>query len=286
MKNAKFKLLHILVLYVVLLFALDAVCSAILLPGFPEHGYFDIYLCLISSTDLPGGSLTPYMQIMLAVNAILKNIALALFGSYVFSYMINKGIHLLFPDKLVLRRRTSEGSKGNLTLGILVGNPKQHLLYDLVCTVHCSYIKEADAIQIRNSETYINQSVGQLQNYYRFSFDYTALPRTFWQHYLDQDCPYRDDDYLNVIITGKADNYGRYFRVVRQYRTSDIVIDTHSSEHSFKKVTRSLFSKKQHTRIDWKEFPRAVEAGEEACRQIRNELSTYAYQNCPVGAGK
>lgn len=172
-------------------------------------------------------------------------------------------------------RRTSEGSNGKLTLGILIGNPNKRILYDIKCSVNCIYLKnEGDIVQII-SETYLSEEVDHITNYFRFSFEIEGFPKTFWKHFLEKSEKYLDNDLLQVIVTGKANGLGGYFRTDRRYGLQDIIVDTHEPEKRFKKKVKNMISLKEKYRIDWKEFPKCIEAGEPERRDIINEIQNY-----------
>lgn len=99
-----------------------------------------------------------YVHIIVTVKQLIDGIIFAVLGSAIFAYILNRDKKVILPDKLVLRRRTSEGSNGVLTLGVLLGNPGKEWIYDVQCILNCSYTKSAsEGIVQRNSEVVLKE---------------------------------------------------------------------------------------------------------------------------------
>ena len=60
---------------------------------------------------------------LFSIKQMIEGLVFAIMGSMIFAYILDRDVRLVFPEKLVIRRRTSEGSEGQLTLGVLLGNP-------------------------------------------------------------------------------------------------------------------------------------------------------------------
>lgn len=212
--------------------------------------------------------------VVIASKKLMEGIALAILASLIFAYIINREIRIVFPEKIALRKRTSEGNNGKLTLGILIGNPNKKWLYDVKCSINCVYFKHDEDIVQRNGETYLKQSVEFIQNYYRFSFNIEDFPKTFWKQYLEKGEKYIDNDFLVITIMGQINGLGGYFRISKQYSIQDIIVDIHEPERRFKRKVRNIFTKKEKYKIDWKEFPRYIEASEYEREKIISEIYT------------
>ena len=129
-----------------------------------------------------------------------------------------------------------------------------------------------------NGETTLKSTVDFIQNYYRFSFKIADLPATFLKHYLEKEEKYIEKDNLYITIVAESDGIRGKFKCEKRYLLQDIVIDLHNPEKQFKSNVKSLFGQKIKTKIDWKEFPKYIEAGEadraEVIQEIRNIIAT------------
>lgn len=261
--------------YISFIIILNMVCAIGLRQFYNEESYLEVVISLIYNVPQIDGKGQLFLNIVVAGKSIIEGISLAILASFIFTYILNKDVNIIFPEKIVLRRRTSEGSTGKLTLGILIGNPGKRFLCDVKCSLNCTYLKSVDVIVQQNGETYLNQTIDSIKNYFRFSFLVEDLPKIFWQHYLEKKDEYIDKDILTVTITGKTIGLGGYFRVSKEYSIRDIVIDDHIPEKYFKKVVKKYFSSETKTKIDWKKFPRCLEASEDYRQNIINEIRNY-----------
>ena len=198
---------------------------------------------------------------------IIETSALAVLTSYIFAYILNREPSLIFPDKLVIRHRTSWESRNKLTLGILVGNKSHFNIHNAICTVTCTYIKQTEPLLI-NSEITLSDERTVLENFYRFSFDLTKFPRQILKDILDKP-EYYDKDIISVCITGNCNYLGNSFRRIKKYKLSDIVFDEHIPHPS--SVRKNIFTGKDLTypfsektikKMHWDEITRVVEVDE------------------------
>lgn len=83
-----------------------------------------------------------FLAFVFVVHEILELIAFSILTSYIFAFILNREPKIIFPDKLVIRHRTSDGSNGILTLGILIGNKSKFDIHNVNCTITCYYIKK------------------------------------------------------------------------------------------------------------------------------------------------
>lgn len=275
MKNTIINIGKIILNYILFIIGLNMFCS-FLLKKYCNASYMELLLnVLCNHVHSFIGESDLLVNSVMAVKNLIENIALAILASYIFTFILNQGTKIIFPEKLVLRRRTSEGSEGKLTLGILVGNPGKRLLLDVKCNVHCTYLKYGGEYKKKNNEIYLNQTIEFLDNYYRFSFEISKFPKIFWQHYLERREEYIEDDILTVTIAGKTDGLGGCFRVAKQYSIKDIIVDVHEPEKYFKKTTKSFLGTKKKIKFDWKKFPMFIEAGENERSNIIEEIKKY-----------
>lgn len=252
------------------------ILSAIILGNYyVDKSFLEIFVLLACNNSLISENSEILFNIIMALKKLVEGISLAVLASFIFANILNRRMRIIFPDKVVLRRRTSEGSEGKLTLGILIGNPGKYWIYDVKCSVNCTYLKQNRNIEQRNSETYLKQNIEFIQNYFRFSFEVNNFPKKFWKHFLERKEEYVNNDFLIVTIMGKTNGLGGYFRVCKKYSIQDIIIDVHDPEKSFIKKVRNIFNGEEKTKIDWKVFPKCIEAGEDERQGIINEIRNY-----------
>lgn len=193
--------------------------------------------------------------------------ATALLTSFMFAYILNKEPKLIFPDKLVIRHRTSWEEKNKITLGVLVGNKNKYNIHNAICSLTCSYIKQENPLLI-NSEFTLNEERILLENYYRFSFDLTRFPKQILKDIIEKP-KYYDKETIVVSIIGNCNYIGNTFKISREYKLSDIVFDEHTPIIS--SIRKNIFTgndlvnpftRKTIKRVDWNELNRIVEADE------------------------
>lgn len=241
---------------------------------YKDISYYEILIALLYD-NLTTKKLSLWIGGIIFIKKVIESVSLAIFASVIFSYILNRDIKILFPEKIVLRRRTSEESRNKLTIGILVGNPEKKHIYDIKCVVHCVYSKNSGGIKTKNGEVYLSQTVEFIKNYFRFSFDIEKLPKEFWRHYIEKSVDYLDVDRLEVIITGRTAGLGGYFRTFKTYKIQEIVVDTHQPEEYFKSKIKMPFSNNERTKINWSKFTACIEASESEREDIINEIRAY-----------
>lgn len=174
--------------------------------------------------------LTHNTLVVFILEEMIKLIAFSVLTSYIFVCLINIQPNIVLPDKVVLREMPLD----NLQLSILIGNKSKHNIYNVKCIITCYYIKENNKNQ-KNSEIEFSSEKGLIENYYRFSFDLTKLPRKMLSDFIDKNHNSFDQDSIHVAIIGNANNLGNSFRIEKNYKLSDIVIDEHEIKTEYKK---------------------------------------------------
>ena len=174
------------------------------------------------------------------IQNVIEASAIAVLTSYIFAYILNREPKLIFPEKLVIRHRTSWESRDKLTLGILVGNKSHFDIHNVVCTITCAYIKQVEPLLI-NSEITLSDERVLLENFYRFSFDLTKFPRQLLKDMIEKP-EYFEQDTILVCITGNCNYIGNSFKIMRKYKLSDIVFDEHKPNIAF--ARKNIFTGK------------------------------------------
>lgn len=218
-----------------------------------------------------------YTCIVYALHDIVNTAIVAIMTSYIFAYILNREPKLLFPDKLVIRHRTSWESRDKITLGVLIGNRNKYDIHNVECALTFSYIKQEEPLLI-NSEFTLKEERILLQNYYRFSFDLTKFPRQVLKDIIYRP-KYYDKETITVSITGKCNYIGNSFKISRQYSLKDIVYDEHAPNITCKRINAftekdliNPFTGKRITYVKWDELNKYEEVGEIERNKSVNEI--------------
>lgn len=257
--------------------AIIAICIAKMPSFFHEFSYLDILLYLLCNQE--GELITTtsaQLQLLLSIEKLAEVVVLALLTSFLFSQLLNREVKIILPKKLVLRYRTSEGSLGQLNLGILIGNPKKQLLYDITCSIQCVYLKSHGSNFTSNTETLLSANISRLKNFYRFSFPAKDFPSKFWSDYLNLNEFINEHDALIVVISGHSNNIGGHFRIERTYRITDITIDFSTPENFFRTFKTNRFTNVKTPKFDWKEFLKTRPVSEADRNDVINDIKILA----------
>lgn len=207
---------------------------------------------------------------------IFESCSLVVLTSSIVEYIMNREPILIFPEKLVIRHRTSWDCRNKLVLGILVGNKSRFYIQNMTCTITCKYIKQTEPILI-SSEFTLSEKRTILENFYRFSFDLTKFPRQILKDIINKP-EYYDIHTISVCVTGTC-NLNKSFTQVISYRLSDIVFDEHiPNPSSVRKniltgnVLIAPFSRRTIKKIDWNEITRVVEVDENSRKDTVKEI--------------
>lgn len=180
------------------------------------------------------------------IKNLIPNIGLAIITGLMVNALINKEADLVFPDYLVIRQRESECVDKKIALCAMIGNKKSGNIYDVECNIICSYIekngKRCNVIQKTDKCIY-------MENFYRFSFEYTTFPKVFWKHFLMPGNIHKD--YLIVIITGKHCDLGGAFCAQKRYSLNDIIIGDNADPTEFICYDKSYMNK---SKTNWHKF--------------------------------
>lgn len=275
MKKAIGKILLSVLLYFLVMLFINFIFSIVL--------SLELHLNVITLTiDLLGGfNIEQYknseiLSIIVILKQAVQTVLLTVLSGYIISVFINREAKIIFPDKIILRRRTSEGSNGLLTFSALIGVPGKRWLYDVKCTMNCTYYK--NDIQ-RNSECYSTRHIEFIQNYFRFSFSVYDFPKIFWQQFLERGEHYSCSDFITLTLVGKSDGFGGQLRKTKKYFFNDIVVDVSNPENRFIRKFINPITGKERRIINWKIFPHSMESGVSDREDILNEIKKYVYSD-------
>lgn len=234
-------------------------------------GWKIVWLYTISGQVLQICPVTKIVLIVESVRIALSGIFLALCTSYIFSAILCKPPKIVFPDKLVIRYRTTGSKEGNLALGALIGSKRANTLHNVNCRLSCAYVvkKSETGELLKNSEFNMIETIGSIKNYYRFSFHLDELPVGLLSNYLTKSEESMQKDVVTITLFGKTTDLNREFYISKDYQLSDIIISNQTSpEKNF--VKKNYFTKS--TRVNWRKFVEVHEDGEEMRRCVINDI--------------
>jgi hypothetical protein len=185
-----------------------------------------IYFSMMNFATISHGDITPIpeMRVFITIHYLCASIVVPIISGLIFYYILNRPPKIIFPEKLIIRRRTSEGNQGQVTLGLQIGNRNKFPIYDVKCKLIYVYYKTRfDGVTARNAETNFTEYVHFVQNYYRFSFSVLDFPKPFVQSIIEPT-KLNLNDGLMIIVQGKYGDYGDDFLITKNYSISDLII--------------------------------------------------------------
>ena len=207
---------------------------------------------------------------LFAIQSITELIIFSVFTSYVFAYILNREPRIVFPDKLVIRHRTSEGSKGNLYLCIMIGNKSRTKIHNAVCTLSCYYIQENDPKKT-NGEFMIKMEQPSIDNYFRFSCDVSILPKKIIKDFYSSNPIGLEHDVIKVNLSGNLNTLGNSFLLEKSYKISDITIGENYIDLKYD-VVNPFTGKALYRKVKWKEIKRVDDIDKHKKQIIKKEL--------------
>lgn len=202
---------------------------------------------------------------------LLGLIAFSVLTSYVFTYILNREPHIIFPNKLVIRHRTTLDAKEKLTLGILIGNKSKFDIHNVECTITCFYVTQISPL-LTNGEFQVKKSQSIIGNYFRFSFEIKTFPIKLLEDFLSKEKGCYDKDTITVIITGNSNFLGNSFRVSHKYHLSDIVFDEHIIPNLNYEIKFPFTNKIIFHGTKWDEIKQIEDLDEESRKNTVNEI--------------
>lgn len=133
----------------------------------------------------------------------------------------------------------------------------------MTCVLKCSYIKKTNPLEY-NTEFELKQTINNLHNYYRFSFEIDQFPKRVLSDLVAHDSKGYTRDYIFVSITGHANHIGNNFNVYKYYSLRDVIFDEYVPHPTIEKRTR--FGQ-NHDIIKWDELHKRTERKEDRIAQ-------------------
>lgn len=209
--------------------------------------------------------------VFLSVQEFIEMICSAVLTGYIFAYILNRKPQIILPDKLIVRHRTSENVRNQLSLGIIVENKSRFKVYDVQCIVHCFYLKNKKEPILTNGEFEIAQEVHVIDNYFRFSFELEKFPRKILKDFISKNSTCLEIDSITVSVSGHSNKLGNTFLISKKYKLTDLIIDEHVPQVKYK--VRNPFTKKAKWEfVIWNKINQVEEVSEKKRMKTINEI--------------
>lgn len=250
---------------VMIFYVLQALLFGRIYSSFSELSYSEILICELAGAKGYSVQMNLFVASMITVQNVLYAVVIAVFASYAYASYLYRPLPILFPPKLVIRRR----SNGKLCFGVLIGNKHREPLYDLECTMTCRFLKPNGKM---NSEHKVKDNHTIIQNYHRFSFEIKNLPKEIMEAYINKNSESWERNEIIITLSGIGYANNKFY-IKKTYKLSQIVMDEHDPKPE--EETRNPFNNKViRTKINWKELYREIEVGEERRHQIVEEIKS------------
>lgn len=170
------------------------------------------------------------IKLIVIIQHFINSIILPIITGIIFYFILNRKPSIIFPEHLIIRKRTSESSKGKLTLSALIANKGKNKIYNVTCQlVFIYYVKSRNGIIAQNGETSFAHSVPYIANFYRFSYELETFPSVLLKHILEREGMNKNASIL-LIVNGKFGGFGESFSVEEIYKMSDVTIAKESEK--------------------------------------------------------
>lgn len=249
MKRTVCKIGQCVLIYILIILLLDILFSLVYYGVLAETGttFGHVYIQTIAG-KLKMADMGDALSIVQAIQNLVEVIASAVLTGYVLTYFTHRQPKVSLVDYLVIRRRTSENVKNQLSLGVMVLNKGMKKLEKVECHISCVYVN-LDNKSI-NAEYHNVQEVMTINNYMRFSFPLELLPRKLLRDYLKDDSYCNKTDAITITVTGEYGNLKSPFKIDKRYRLADIVI-VDAKDLKYSEKIDSPFTRKEYTKVYW-----------------------------------
>lgn len=184
------------------------------------------------------------VNFLLLVHKFINNFSFALFPAFIFEFLINPVPSVIFPSKILLRKRTSYNCKDIIALMITIRNKhgkNKKYIYDVTAKLTYSYQDENNA---NNSNTQLSYHVHLIKNFNSFYYDINSFPKHFFELF-KEPCEVAHG-HIHITLSGKYGSSLHEFILEKTYSTSDILIASSISPYN-DEVT--LYSKEDKNMI-------------------------------------
>lgn len=161
------------------------------------------------------------MWIWMCLHYLIASLVISIATGFIFYFILKRPPKIIFPDKLILRKRIK---KNQIALTIKIGNREKRKLYEVTIRLFYIYfVKRHDGALVRDATTHFMDNVPYIEKVYRFSFDISRFPESFFDSILEQD-GINNNNKISIIIYGKYGRFGDDFMLEKDYYIKDIAI--------------------------------------------------------------
>jgi hypothetical protein len=270
-------LIKAILVYIVFFIVASVVFSAFYYIVASRHGdtspFYDwlfFSMMTFASIDYSKVQAYPETWTIISVQYLVNSIFVPIISGVIFYFILNRPPRIIFPKKLIMRTRTSEGSQGKLTLSVKIANSDRYRAYNVSCQLVYSYFKPED--NTYNRETNFTRQISYIDRTYRFSFELDGFPSAFLKTYLfKKGVNYRNDRIL-VIVSGKFGRLGDIFLVEKEYRFEDIDLAKDTEKLYGYKVSEDGML--ETTKINYSNLDRVIPYSEDERAEINEYIKT------------
>lgn len=198
--------------------------------------YNSIYFSFCILLSIPSGETTiEILKFWIVTQKFVNNIVIGICAAFICQDITSKKPPIVLPRKLLLRRRTSPGTNGQIALAFVVGNEYGYArkLYDVTAKLTYTFNDGCN-----NANTQLFYSVQTIKNYNTFYFDINHFP----PHFIDSFFDTTKQGQIDIFLHGKVGPYLHNFIQETKYSTADIIIAKRADPH----ITYTLNMKKTH----------------------------------------
>ncbi len=275
MKKILLKIGECILVYIAVILVADLLFSFIYYNVMMQAGdsFRHVYVQTISG-KLKTVDMGDSISLVQAAQNLLEVIATAILTGYVMTYFTRRQPKVSLVDYLVIRRRTSENVREQLSLGVIVLNKSRKKIENVKCHISCVYVN-LDNKSINAEYHNIQDAVG-INNFMRFSFPLELLPHKLMRDFINRDEYCRKNDAITITLTGEYGSLKSPFKIEKRYKLKDIVIVS-SKDLKYKRKVYNLITGKEEEKVQWDILE---ERPDEASQDERNGIMDEIEEIC------
>lgn len=168
------------------------------------------------------------MWLWMSFHYLFTSLIISISTGFIFYFILNRPPKIIFPEKLILRKREKDET---FALTIKIANRGKKKLYEVkIKLFYIYFVKRHDGALVRDAKTHFEDSVPYVEKVYRFSFDLTKFPEDFFDSILEKFAEtnlkegLKLNNRVSIVVYGKYGRFGEDFMVERDYYIRDIEI--------------------------------------------------------------
>jgi hypothetical protein len=265
------KLIKVIFVYVACFLLLNLLFSGVyyyiaIHTGHPKNTFYDwLYFAMMTFATISFGDIQPNaaMHITITIQYLTVSIGYPIATGVIFYYTLNRPPRILFPDKLIIRQRTSEKNSGKIYLTVKIANKNINKVYDIKCQLIYFYFKEFNNSVTRNGDTNLIQRVHYIDKTFRFSYPIADFPVKFLQSIIEGG---NKNDFISIIVYGRFGRFGDNFLVEKTYKWENIEILKDSE--SLYKYTADVYGNVTPTKVKFENLNTTIRYSEDERQNI------------------